>query len=208
MGGPDDTVADVHAAAYDAFAETFAERTAAMPDELAALGENVLYRFEAPPHVLDVGCGPGRDMAWFEARGATVVGVDVSARMLELARERCVGELLQMDMRALALPEGSFDVVWAMASLLHLPKADAALALAEFRRVVRPHGVVVVGVKAGAGERWEQVGEAPRRLFSRYGPDELRDALEAAGLVAETVKQATSERGERWLHAVACCQAS
>lgn len=208
MAGLDDCVVAAHAAAYDAFAETFAERTAAMPGELAALGEDVLSRYEAPPHVLDVGCGPGWDMAWFEARGATVVGVDVSARMLELARGRCAGELAQMDMRALALPDAAFDAVWAMASLLHLPKADAALALAEFRRVVRPDGIVVVGVKAGSGERWEQVGEAPRRLFARYEPDELRGALEVAGLVVETVEQVTSERGERWLHAVACCQAS
>ncbi len=203
MPASDDPVVDVHAAAYDAWAETFAERTAAMPRALAALGERVLARSPATPRVLDVGCGPGRDLAWFEERGATVTGVDVSRRMLELARTRCRGVLLEMDMRELALPDTSFDVVWSIASLLHLPKAAAARALGEFRRVAKPGGVVVLAVKRGAGEQWEQAAAAPRRLFARYEPDELRAALAAAGLAAESVESSLSELGEEWLHAVA-----
>lgn len=198
-----DPVVAAHAEAYDEWADTFAERTGAMPAELAELGDRVRGRFPASPRVLDVGCGPGRDMAWFEARGASVMGVDVSSRMLELARERCAGELARMDMRALALPDSSWDVVWSVASLLHLPKADAAVALAEFRRVVAPGGAVVVVLKRGCGERWEQAGEAPRRLFARYEPDELRTLLEGARLEVEELETKTSERGEDWLHAVA-----
>ncbi|HZS31120.1 MAG TPA: class I SAM-dependent methyltransferase [Gaiellaceae bacterium] len=173
-----------------------------MPPGVAALGERALVRVAASPRVLDVGCGPGRDMAWFEERGATVVGTDVSPRMLELARRRCSGALELMDMRELAFPAASFDLVWANASLLHLPKADAVRALEEFRRVVAPGGLVVVTVKRGAGERWEQAGEAPRRLFARYEPDELRAALGGADLEVELLEMKTSERGEDWLHAV------
>ena len=192
-----------HAAAYDSWAETFAKRTSKMPSELAALGDRLLGRYSVPPRILDAGCGPGRDMAWFEARGATVVGIDVSSRMLELARTRCAGELLLMNMRELRLPDRSFDVVWSIASLLHLPKAGAVGALAEFRRVVKADGVVTVAVKRGVGERWEQMGEAPRRLFARYEPDELRGLLAAAGLACEEVELSTSERGEEWLLALA-----
>ena len=192
-----------HAAAYDSWAETFAERTSQMPSELAALGERVLGRFSTSPRILDVGCGPGRDMAWFEARRATVVGIDVSSRMLELARARCSGELLRMDMRTLKLPGRSVDAVWSIASLLHLPKASAAEALAEFRRVVKGGGVVVAAVKRGVGEQWEQVGEAPRRFFARYEPDELDALLATAGLACEELELSRSERGEEWVHAVA-----
>ncbi len=198
-----------HVAAYDELADAFAERTAAMPPDIVTLGEDILARFPSPPAVLDVGCGPGRDMAWFEDRGAAVTGIDVSSRMLELARERCVGELFAMDMRKLALPDASFDVVWSIASLLHLPKADAPLALAEFGRVAKPDGLVVVVVKAGDGERWERTGDWPQRLFARYEPRELRDACRAAGLTVESVAESTSERGEVWLQVVARrCQAS
>lgn len=128
--------------------------------------------------------------------------------MLELARERCAGTLELMDMRRLAFPDGSFDVVWANASLLHLPKADAMGALAELRRVTAPEGLVVVTVKRGDGERWEQNGSAPVRLFSRYEPAELWSALTSAGLEPESLEQAAGERRETWLHAVARCQAS
>ncbi|HEY2353482.1 MAG TPA: methyltransferase domain-containing protein [Gaiellaceae bacterium] len=204
-----DSLVAAHVTAYDELAEEFAERTAVMPPELVALGENILGRFPSPPSILDVGCGPGRDMAWFEQRAATVTGIDVSSSMLELARRQCVGELIAMDMRELALPDASFDVVWSIASLLHLPKADASLALAEFRRVVKPGGIVVVVVKAGDGERWERTGDWPNRLFARYAPAELRAAIEAVGLEVESVTETVSERGEAWLQAVARrCQAS
>lgn len=208
MSASDDRVVAAHAAAYDGWAESFAERTAAMPPALASLGGRVLSGFSVPPRILDVGCGPGRDMAWFEERGATVVGIDVSRRMLELARERCAGELVRMDMCELGFPAASFDVVWSVASLLHLPKETAGVALAEFRRVVRTDGIVAVVVKRGTGEAWEQTGPAPRRLFARYEPDELVAALGAAGLIAESVEETTSERGEHWLHVLARCQAS
>src|SRR3712207_6650627 len=94
--------------AYDATAPSYALRTAEMPAALVALGQRVLALAPAPAAVVEVGCGPGRDMAWMETRGARVTGVDLSSGMLREARAGVRGDLAQMDMRKLALADGRF----------------------------------------------------------------------------------------------------
>lgn len=193
--------------AYDAFAASYAEMNAAMPEALIRLGNRALARAAAGAgagaRVLDVGCGAGRDMAWFEGQGARVVGVDRSAGMLAVTRPRVRGCLARMDMRSLAFPTGSFDVVWCIASLLHLPKADAPVAVAEMRRVLRLDGVLALSLQAGSGEVWE-TGPYPAdaRFFARYAADEAELMLGQCGFfVLERGLDEARER--RWLRFLA-----
>lgn len=168
-------------AAYDEIAPDFAVRHETMRPEWARFGQRVLdLAGGGPARVLDVGCGPGRDVRWFAEQGTEVVGIDPSLGMLREARRRGCRRLVHGDARALPFQAGSFDAAWCMASLLHLPKANLPVALAETRRVLRPGGVLVVTLKAGKGEAWEVVPYRPEveRFFARYG------LAEAASLVA------------------------
>ncbi|MDP9379783.1 MAG: class I SAM-dependent methyltransferase [Chloroflexota bacterium] len=155
--------------AYNRIAGMYALRTAEMPPALIKLADEFLALLPPDPRVLDLGCGAGRDMAWLEARGARVTGVDLSTGMLEEARRRVRGELLQMDMRRLSFPDGHFHGVWCMASMLHLPKAEAPLALGEVHRVLVPGGALALSVQEGEGERWESGPYDPHveRFFAR-----------------------------------------
>ena len=94
--------------------------------------------------VLDPGCGTGWQAAGLRraAPGATVVGVDLSAGMLDRARAAGAGPLLQADAARLPLAAGSVDLVVTRGVLHHLP--DVVAALADWRRVLRPGGAVVV----------------------------------------------------------------
>lgn len=180
------TVGDRMRRAYDAIAPLYAAHNAAMPEALVALGHRVLAlagATDAAPRVLDVGCGTGRDMAWFEARGAKVTGVDLSGGMLAAARTIVRGGLARMDMRTMALAEGRFDVVWSIAALHHLPKAEAPTVLAEMRRVLGPNGILAMSVKEGTGEGWEPSPYDPavERFFARSTVDEAHAALVRAG---------------------------
>jgi SAM-dependent methyltransferase len=97
--------------------------------------------------VLDAGCGSGPLTAELRDRGALVTGIDASAGMLALARER-LGEsadLRQVDLRdQLPFPDASFDDVTASLVLHYLE--DWGPTLAELRRVLRPGGRLIASV--------------------------------------------------------------
>lgn len=94
--------------------------------------------------LLDVGCGTG----WLAAGlrravpGLSIVGCDLSAGMLGRARAAGAWPLVQAAAGRLPLADGSVDLVVTRGVLHHLP--DPAAALAEWRRVLRPGGAVVV----------------------------------------------------------------
>ena len=129
-----------------------------------------------------------------------MIGADLSAGMLTLAQAAIPGRAVQLDMRHLAFANGAFTGVWCMASLLHLPKADALGALREMHRVLIPGGALVLGVQGGAGEGWEGVvyAASAERFFARYQPEEVATLLTSTGF---TVRQCgeTDERGRHWL---------
>jgi SAM-dependent methyltransferase len=96
---------------------------------------------------LELGCGTGRLLIPIARSGASVIGVDRSAAMLERARRRLVRlrravrpGLVRADIRTLPFPSGSFDVVMAPYGVLQSLLTDAALAatLAEAARVLAP----------------------------------------------------------------------
>lgn len=95
--------------------------------------------------VLDAACGPGHYAAELTRRGASVVGFDISPRMVELSRERVpagdfriheLGEPMQW------LEDASVDLVLCALALEYVDNRIAALR--EFHRVLRPDGAVVI----------------------------------------------------------------
>lgn len=99
----------------------------------------------AGKRVLDVGCAAGHLSGQLAARGASVVGIDNSAVLVEIARSLWPASFVCADLaEPLEFPDGSFDVVTASLVLHYL--ADWASPLAELRRVLVPGGVLVVSV--------------------------------------------------------------
>ena len=101
-------------------------------------------RLRAGERVLDAGCGTG----WFAAGvrrarpDVLVLGSDLSTGMLGKAREAGAWPLVQGDCTTLPFADGSIDVVVARGVLHHLP--EVVPALAEWRRVLAPDGVVAL----------------------------------------------------------------
>jgi len=131
--------------------------------------------------VLDVGCGPGWETETFDDRGYDAVGVDLTQTFLDRAQRRHEGRYLRGDMRRLPVATGSVDGVWALASLLHLPRDDVDDALSEFARVCRPGGTLFCAVKHGDGTVRGSTYDDDSRHFTLYGESELNERLAAAG---------------------------
>lgn len=145
---------------YDATARSFEEGTRShdVSQNYAAL----LGAIEgAPPFViLDLGCGPGRDLAYFRARGHEAVGLDGTPRFVEMARAATGCEVLHQDFLQLSLPRERFHGVFANASLFHVPTQELPRVLAALRAALRPRGVLFSSNPRGAdtegfsGERY------------------------------------------------------
>lgn len=98
-------------------------------------------------HVLDVGCGAGKNAAWLSERGARVVALDASRQGLSLARGRGLRALLRADANRLPLASGAFDLVLSV-DLLECSAVDQRCAVNEMARVVRPGGRVLLWAAA------------------------------------------------------------
>ncbi len=140
---------------YDAIAGAYSERH---PDGLGgrpleralvtAFAE--LVRASGPAPVADLGSGPGYVTARLSALGLPVFGVDVSPRMVELARRAHpelrfhVGSLTDLD-----LPDGTLGGITALYSVIHVPDEHLASTFAGFHRVLVPGGHVLLAFQHG-----------------------------------------------------------
>jgi 8-oxo-dGTP pyrophosphatase MutT (NUDIX family) len=163
---------------YDEVAPYFAAKSFAT--DLSAQLDRFCAYLQPGARIVDVGCGPGRDLLSLTERGFWVVGLDRSAGMLHQAMDRGAKLLVQADARALPFADGMLDGAWACASLLHLPKAELPAALAEIRRALG-HGHVCLILKEGEGESWREDGKGQDRFFAYYHPAEVELGLERAG---------------------------
>lgn len=141
-----------------------------------------LCQREGLASVVEVGCGAGRDGAVLLAGGLDYTGLDVSSSAVAM----CQGlglDAVQGSALAVPFADDEFDAAWSMSTLMHLPGDGMTTALVELGRVVRPGGVVEIGVW-GADQHRERTDEHGRYFRSRPD-DELRSMLSATGQVTE-----------------------
>jgi len=102
-----------------------------------------LFATLPPGTVLDAACGTGRHSVHLAAAGHRIVGIDSSPAMLARARAKLPqGDFREGDLTALPVETASVDAVVCALALVHLPELGGAMA--EFARVLRPGGRVIV----------------------------------------------------------------
>ncbi|MFE7133549.1 methyltransferase domain-containing protein [Streptomyces sp. NPDC057638] len=147
---------------------------------------------------LDLGCGPGTDLATLaEAVGDTgsVIGIDLSEEMVERARARTGGlprvEVRNGDLHALPLPDASADLARTDRVLQHV--TDPAVALAEARRVLRPGGRLVMGEPD-----WDSLAiDHPDLGLSRAYTRHITDRIIRNGVIGRQLPRLAREAGFR-----------
>jgi SAM-dependent methyltransferase len=97
---------------------------------------------DGPHTVLDLGCGPGRDLAYFKSQGLEAVGLDGSSEFVEMSRAETGCEVLHQNFIGLNLPENRFDGIFANASLFHVPSQELPSILYELYSTLKPGGVL------------------------------------------------------------------
>ena len=162
---------------YEAHAERFREGT--RDHDVAQNIDALLSAISVPPplRILELGCGPGRDLITFKARGHTPIGLDGCARFVEMARAAAGCEVWLQDFLELELPSAHFHGVFANASLFHVPSAQLPRVLAELRETLVPGGVLFFSNPRGADEE----GWSGERYGCYFDVEHWRALMTAAG---------------------------
>src|ERR1700745_1159059 len=124
-------LSDMTIAYYDRFAEAFWEGT--RHHDVRQNWAPFLDAIEGdPPYsILDLGCGPGRDLSHFRSLGHEAVGLDGSQQFVAMPRAHSCCEVLHQDLLTMRLVEGRFDGIFANASLFHVPSQELPRVLLE-----------------------------------------------------------------------------
>jgi SAM-dependent methyltransferase len=141
---------------YEARSRSFWEGT--KDHDVSQNVDALLRHIVTPPplSILDLGCGPGRDLMTFTRLGHRAVGVDGTAAFVEMARRHSGCEVWQQNLLALALPRERFDAVFANAVLFHVPAQELPRVLGKLRDTLAPGGVFFASNPRGPDvEEWK-----------------------------------------------------
>ena len=176
---------------YDLMAEEYVSRLYHKLEHLP-LDCELLERFAAAVRdkglVCDIGCGPGQVARYLHERGVAVVGLDLSPRMVELARQLNPGiKFQQGDMAKLKAQDASWAGIVAFYSIIHIPRSEVIAVLSEWRRVLRPGGLALLSFHRGQQEQhvdtlWDQQISLD---FTFFECAEMEGYLRQAGYVVQ-----------------------
>ncbi len=136
-----------------------------------------LLQQEGKTTLLEIGAGTGRDSLFFQEQGLQVTCTDLSPEMVKHCREKGLNAQV-MDFLHLDFPPATFDAVYALNCLLHVPTRDLPAVLQQIQRVLKPDGLMFLGVYGGFEREgtWPNDTYEPKRFFA-YRTDEQLQTL-------------------------------
>jgi 2-polyprenyl-3-methyl-5-hydroxy-6-metoxy-1,4-benzoquinol methylase len=160
--------------------------------------------------ILDAGCAGGMKTEYLDKKGFKVTGIDLSEKMIEIAKARMPqGNFFVADLLEPLKLDQKFDAVFVQAVLLHIPKGKIREVLANLLSVLNPGGIIYLAVKKIRPGQSEEMtvkendyGYDYERLFSFYREGEFEGYLSELG--AETVFHDVTLIGStEWIQVIA-----
>lgn len=178
---------------YDRCAAAFnAERVTEAADALAPL----MARLHPGARVLDLGCGAGVPVARTLSERFDVVGADISASQLSLARRQAPGaSLLRTDMERLHFAPSSFDAVVSFYAVFHLPREQQPDLFSRMFEWLRPGGYALVSLGRTDEPAYTEDFFGVEMYWSHYGTAQYRTMLLEAGF--ELIEEQILDHGYR-----------
>lgn len=184
---------------YNKNAKKFTEET--LKVEFQEKHHMLLKYLKEGSHILDLGCGSGRDSNAFMARGYRVTSLDGSVEMCKIASKFLGQEVICKGFSELDYVD-EFDAVWACASLLHLTSHEVKKTFTRIAKALKQQGYIYVSFKYGKFE-----GERNGRYFTDLTEESLTTLLEDKKMLTVVEMVITSDvrkgrEGEKWLNAI------
>jgi SAM-dependent methyltransferase len=179
---------------YEINANSFIENTLKL--DLSDLYEKFLKSVPDKSKILDIGCGPGRDLKHFQSLGHTAIGLEPCEELAQFARSYSMCEVVKCQVQDYN-PSVKFNAVWACASLLHLSTEDLISSLSHFTTILEQNGVLYCSFKYGEFE-----GERGGRFFNDQTLESFTKLLPRELEIFESwvTEDVRPERDEKWLN--------
>lgn len=136
---------------------------------------------EPKAKILDLGCGTGREAEYLVNKGFSVEGIDLSEKMLEIAKRNYPNLLFRkMDIRELQYDKESFSAIWAGYSLFHIKKDEFIKTVSDIGNILKPKGIFGLVMQEGSGEIEvdEPLLPGEKIYVCLYNFDELKEILQ------------------------------
>jgi SAM-dependent methyltransferase len=156
---------------YDDNVESYFKSTKALAG-MNEVYEPFLALIPAGGHILDAGCGSGRDSKNFKDKGYQITSFDASKPLAKKASEFIGQEVLHMKFNEVK-DINKYDGIWACASLLHVPKVEVDESLISLSKALKPGGILYASFKDGNEESMDSKG----RFFSYYDEAGLKELI-------------------------------
>jgi ubiquinone/menaquinone biosynthesis C-methylase UbiE len=178
---------------YDKIAEAYARE---LFGELKhkPFDQELLDRFAAGTlgrgQVCDKGCGPGQVARYLHDAGASVFGLDLSPRMIEVARRFNPNiSFREGNMMALDLPDTALTGIAAFYAIVNIPEESLTAVFREMHRVLQPGGLLLMAFHIGTEviQKEELRGQVISMDFFFFQPLSIRLKLEAVGFAIEEI---------------------
>ena len=137
-----------------------------------------LLQQEGKKKLLEIGAGTGKDSRFFQAHGLSVTATDLSPEMVRYCRQKGL-EAYVMDFLHLDFPPASFDAVYALNCLLHVPHADLPPVLQTIRNLMQPGGLFYLGLYGGIDREGIESGDhqEPKRFFAYHTDEQMKQIV-------------------------------
>ncbi len=158
------------------------ERASNSPDEFKVQERSEFLKFlkdEDRETLLEIGCGHGQDAQFFQSQGFRVLAVDNTPTMVELTAEKGVPAQV-LDCYDLDEIGETFDAVYTMNCLLHIPKQDFDRVLRLISGRLNENGLMYLGIWGDEDFEgiWEKDIYEPKRFFSFWKTEALLEVLQ------------------------------
>jgi SAM-dependent methyltransferase len=128
--------------------------------------------------LLEIGAGPGWDSLFFQEAGINTYATDLSFEMASLCSDKGL-ESCVMEFMHPAFTAATFDAMFALNCLLHVPRSDIERVLVALRRVIKPGGLLFIGAYGGKSQQGLIDPDDPKdpRFFATYTDYEVIDIV-------------------------------
>ncbi len=168
--------------AYDTLTEKYSQQYKSKADFSHRPEFSRFIKHLPGKRVLDLGCGPGYHAKFFQEQGLDVTCVDLSERMIERCRQLGINKSYVMDMASMSFPPGSFDGIWALSSLIHIPKAGIGPVIDSIYNLLGDQGICEIALKKGTGEGMVPDGDQ-QRFFAYWQQEEFLNRMQKFKLI-------------------------